>query len=360
MGVFDKLCIERDPDRPVPCEGWKVRCPCHPDDKPSLHVSMGDDGRTVLMHCFAGCKTREVLKALGLGFKDLFVARGGGNSVIRSTPAFPVETYHPPLSCSDRSGVYNDLLDCLSLSDTHCDGLKRRGLDVCQIAANKYRTFSFFEGQQAVPRLLEKWKESLWCVPGFCSEGRWLKCPPGLLIPVRDRLGLIRALKVRPDDQGVRGKYEWVSSPSFSSGSPCHWALSVSGRSPNSHTVRVVEGPLKADVVMFLEAGTIRTVGIAGVTGWEKAMSEIFVAGIYAVRLAFDMDWKTKPAVWDNLVRCGKYITDKTPLAVYVETWDSMYGNGLDDYLSKLKSRIPGEPKPLCTVPFKEFVSAER
>jgi hypothetical protein len=122
----------------------------------------------------------------------------------------------------------------------------------------------------------------------------------------------------------------------------------------------VVEGPLKADVVMFLEAGTIRTVGIAGVTGWEKAMSEIFVAGIYAVRLAFDMDWKTKPAVWDNLVRCGKYITDKTPLAVYVETWDSMYGNGLDDYLSKLKSRIPGEPKPLCTVPFKEFVSAER
>ena len=50
--------------------GWSARCPAHDDNRPSLSVSQGDDGRA-LVHCHAGCKTEAVVAAIGLTMKDL-------------------------------------------------------------------------------------------------------------------------------------------------------------------------------------------------------------------------------------------------------------------------------------------------
>jgi len=52
---------------------WKAsaRCPAHDDREPSLAVSEGADGRA-LLHCHAGCATRDVIAALGLTWSDLF------------------------------------------------------------------------------------------------------------------------------------------------------------------------------------------------------------------------------------------------------------------------------------------------
>lgn len=50
---------------------WQARCPAHADKGPSLSIRELDDGR-VLMHCFGGCSTVEVLAAAGLAFDDLF------------------------------------------------------------------------------------------------------------------------------------------------------------------------------------------------------------------------------------------------------------------------------------------------
>lgn len=47
------------------------RCPAHEDRSPSLSISEGDNG-CVLIRCFAGCKTQDVVAALGLEMKDLF------------------------------------------------------------------------------------------------------------------------------------------------------------------------------------------------------------------------------------------------------------------------------------------------
>jgi DNA primase len=55
--------------------GWLAQCPAHADRSPSLSIREGRDGH-VLMHCFAGCETREVLGALGLSFSDLFPRKG--------------------------------------------------------------------------------------------------------------------------------------------------------------------------------------------------------------------------------------------------------------------------------------------
>jgi hypothetical protein len=65
--------------------GWTARCPAHEDRQASLSVGEGDDGR-VLLKCHAGCSAEEVVRALGLEFRDLF-AGGGGLRYPRATPA---------------------------------------------------------------------------------------------------------------------------------------------------------------------------------------------------------------------------------------------------------------------------------
>ena len=52
-------------------------CPAHDDRSPSLSISERDDGK-VLIHCFAGCETEDVLSAIGLTFSDLMPERIGG------------------------------------------------------------------------------------------------------------------------------------------------------------------------------------------------------------------------------------------------------------------------------------------
>jgi hypothetical protein len=58
--------------------GIMALCPSHRDRTPSLSVSEGDGGQ-VLVHCFAGCETGDVLGALGLSIPDLF-ERGERNN----------------------------------------------------------------------------------------------------------------------------------------------------------------------------------------------------------------------------------------------------------------------------------------
>lgn len=45
-------------------------CPAHADKSPSLAIRELDDGR-LLIHCFGGCDTQEVLGSLGMTFADL-------------------------------------------------------------------------------------------------------------------------------------------------------------------------------------------------------------------------------------------------------------------------------------------------
>lgn len=48
-----------------------AKCPSHDDNKNSLSIAEGNDGR-ILVHCFAGCSHQDVLNSLGLKSKDLF------------------------------------------------------------------------------------------------------------------------------------------------------------------------------------------------------------------------------------------------------------------------------------------------
>ena len=50
---------------------YVCRCPVHADERPSLGIRELADGK-VLLRCYAGCRTTDVLDALGLRWKDLF------------------------------------------------------------------------------------------------------------------------------------------------------------------------------------------------------------------------------------------------------------------------------------------------
>ena len=51
--------------------GYVALCPSHEDREASLGVGEGDDGR-VLLHCFKGCDTKDVIDSAGLTWGDLF------------------------------------------------------------------------------------------------------------------------------------------------------------------------------------------------------------------------------------------------------------------------------------------------
>lgn len=55
---------------------WMAACPCpaHDDRKPSLSIK--DVGDKVLLKCHAGCRTEDVVSALGLTMRDLFLDEG--------------------------------------------------------------------------------------------------------------------------------------------------------------------------------------------------------------------------------------------------------------------------------------------
>jgi hypothetical protein len=74
---------------------WAARCPAHADRNPSLSVAEGADGR-VLLRCWAGCETSEILRALGLSWSDVFSdgARHDAPRVCRA-PKLPLA--RPPL-----------------------------------------------------------------------------------------------------------------------------------------------------------------------------------------------------------------------------------------------------------------------
>lgn len=54
---------------------YRAKCPSHEGKSTaSLAITEKDDGR-ILIHCFGGCDTSEVLSAIGLGLTDLFPGR---------------------------------------------------------------------------------------------------------------------------------------------------------------------------------------------------------------------------------------------------------------------------------------------
>ena len=84
---FEEI-LRRFPDAKKSGTGWQARCPAHEDRTPSLAISVGADGRT-LLKCFAGCSVESICSALKITPSDLFRENGHANG----SPSKIVATY---------------------------------------------------------------------------------------------------------------------------------------------------------------------------------------------------------------------------------------------------------------------------
>ncbi len=93
--LADKIISRLEGVKDTGQDRWNARCPAHEDRSPSLAIKEVDD--RLLVHCFAGCSTYEIVSAVGLELSDLFPEK---------------RESHKPLS---RPFPASDILKCLSL-----------------------------------------------------------------------------------------------------------------------------------------------------------------------------------------------------------------------------------------------------
>lgn len=70
MMHLDEIIRRFDNPKSNGANNYMVRCPCHDDSTQSLSITEKDD--KILMNCFAGCRTGDILWAVGLQERDLF------------------------------------------------------------------------------------------------------------------------------------------------------------------------------------------------------------------------------------------------------------------------------------------------
>ncbi|MBA6061500.1 CHC2 zinc finger domain-containing protein [Pseudomonas juntendi] len=68
---LDKVLNRLEKVKSAGANKWKACCPAHDDKHPSLAVSETSEG-VVLLKCWAGCTTKEIVSAIGLKLRDLF------------------------------------------------------------------------------------------------------------------------------------------------------------------------------------------------------------------------------------------------------------------------------------------------
>ena len=89
--------------------GWKALCPAHDDHTPSLSVSNGDGA--ILIKCFAGCETEDVVSSMGLTMADLFSGTSGNPSRNTGEREPTRTTALPPIAETEIDRMHQALTD---------------------------------------------------------------------------------------------------------------------------------------------------------------------------------------------------------------------------------------------------------
>ena len=89
MSNLDKLLSRLDLVKRIGNDRYKAICPSHDDRSPSLAIK--DDGGRLLLHCFSGCETADVLGAIGLTFADIMPSKSTGNFKKDRKPFYAID-----------------------------------------------------------------------------------------------------------------------------------------------------------------------------------------------------------------------------------------------------------------------------
>jgi hypothetical protein len=86
---LNKLLSRLEKVQPIGNNRYKALCPAHDDSSPSLAIK--DDSERLLLHCFSGCKTTDVLGAIGLTFADITPEKAVGNFKKEKRPFYAMD-----------------------------------------------------------------------------------------------------------------------------------------------------------------------------------------------------------------------------------------------------------------------------
>lgn len=241
--------------------------------------------------------------------------------------------------------VYKALIDFLPLLKRHREELAgKRKLPqwvIDSMTAKGYRSYKECWESRFVKLLeAELGPEAFYGVPGFFQDnGHWrFYAPDGIVFPVLDLNGTIRALSVRKDVEG-NGKYVYVSSASLPNGTKSWYGIHLIRNGKSFKNIWVVEGILKADIVAELSAGLDAglIIGIPSMTVGHRGLTEVFKDFPKSnVILAIDADWREKSTVNQGLAELVSKIQEKLPeQKMFLATWPIAKGKGLDDVLAE-------------------------
>jgi len=317
----------------------EVGCPFCGDRRGKHHLSLntatdqfrcnlcGAHGNSVTLYArLNGVSNKQAYQELSKGTKVYPIPK----------PPNPknTEQERQPVPLKERHAVYTAMLEHLTLLDKHRDNLLERGLSDERIVRNGYRSMPETEqGRRLLAALLRSRGHELLGIPGFRTYyGDWtLAGPNGLLIPVRNKNGLIQGLKIRLDNVDNPGrKYRWLSSRDMTNGTRSYSWIHVTGDTMCKRAY-LTEGPLKGDVASFLAHDAL-FVCIGGVNALNGLRDTLLDLGVTEVVEAMDMDQNTKPEVRRAILIMRKEIQPVKRWKYTKYTWDPAY-KGVDDYL---------------------------
>jgi len=319
---------------PVAAAGrWRVYCWLCADKisaSPAVAVDPNRRGDGVLVAPMCGCDRERLLAAAGLdpAKGDLFFAPG-------SPPADP----RPERKAVARTLLdeyYDTLLGKLRLLDRHKQALLAAGWESGWVEG--YRSWEWFPACQAIAALLKRHPlAEVAALPGVeevadplggGTKLRARRMPDALVVPCRGLDGRVQALRLRTDSADAKYLYLSGGSTRFDNSvracphlPPC----------PGDRTVvRLTEGEKKADYATRKTG--VWTWSFPGVDHWPLCLAPLREAGAREVRLAFDADFRSNPAVARQLHLAARRLAEEG-FAVAVEVWDAAY-KGIDDLLA--------------------------
>lgn len=111
-----------DKVQPIGNNRYKALCPAHDDRSPSLAIKC--DGERLLLHCFSGCETADVLGAIGLTFADIMPNKSTDNFKKDSKPFYAIDVLGIIKSEATLAYIYaSDMARGLTLTGKDIDRL---------------------------------------------------------------------------------------------------------------------------------------------------------------------------------------------------------------------------------------------
>ena len=147
-----------------PCNGQHTaRCPGHDDKQNSLSVGFNSKDEKILLRCFAGCETSQIVSRLGLSVNDLFLGNGAQQETFTTADL----AFHKSIPLDFLQKYCLDKSDGVQITYKNPDGTTKKCKQRKRSKLKGEKTFTWGGCGEVKPYglwKLEKIKETKFCI----------------------------------------------------------------------------------------------------------------------------------------------------------------------------------------------------